>query len=79
MIGTQGSFRDNTPDGMTVDTNHQITDWEVIHLAPHVAVNNVLPGGKVLVTDAGGACPRAVCRCATSASSPARAAAPSSR
>lgn len=52
MIGTQGSFRDNTPDGMTVDTNHQITDWEVIHLAPHVAVNNVLPGGKVLVTDA---------------------------
>ncbi|WNG90331.1 hypothetical protein C6A87_014135 [Mycobacterium sp. ITM-2016-00317] len=51
MIGTQGTFRDNTPDGMTVDTNHQITDWEVIHLAPHVAVNNVLPGGKVLVTD----------------------------
>ena len=31
-IGTQGTFRDNTPDGMTVDTNHQITDWEVIHL-----------------------------------------------
>lgn len=50
-IGTQGSFRDNTPDGMTVDTNHQITDWEVIHLLPTVAINNVLPGGKALVTD----------------------------
>ena len=50
-IGTQGTFRDNTPDGMTVDTNHQITDWEVIHLFPTVAINNVLPGGKALVTD----------------------------
>lgn len=50
-IGTQGTFRDNTPDGMTVDTNHQITDWEVIHLFPNVVINNVLPGGKALVTD----------------------------
>ncbi len=52
-IGTQGTFRDNTPNGMTVDTNHQITDWEVIHLNQDVMVNNVLPGGKVLVTDPG--------------------------
>ncbi len=51
MIGTQGSFRDNTPNGMTVDTNHQITDWEVIHLTSDVVINNVLPGGQVLVTD----------------------------
>jgi hypothetical protein len=51
VIGTQGSFRDNTPDGTTVDTNHQIADWEVIHLLPDVPVNNVLPTGKVLVTD----------------------------
>lgn len=51
MIGTQGSFRDNTPDGTTVDTNHQITDWQVINLTSDVAVNNVLPGGRVLVTD----------------------------
>lgn len=51
VIGTQGSFRDNTPDGTTVDTNHQIADWEVIHLVPEVAINNVLPGGRVLVTD----------------------------
>lgn len=36
---------------MTVDTNHQITDWEVIHLANNVVINNVLPSGKVLVTD----------------------------
>lgn len=50
-IGTQGTFRDNTPDGMTIDTNHQITDWEVVHLFPSVAINNVLPGGKALVTD----------------------------
>lgn len=50
-IGTQGTFRDNTPDGMTVDTNHQITDWEVIHLGPNVAINNVLPVGKALVAD----------------------------
>nr|ABP45892.1 conserved hypothetical protein [Mycolicibacterium gilvum PYR-GCK] len=50
-IGTQGSFRDNTPDGMTVDTNHQITDWEVIHLNQDVVINNVLPSGKALVTD----------------------------
>lgn len=52
VIGTQGSFRDNTPDGTTVDTNHQITDWEVIHLTPEVVINNVLPvGGRALVTD----------------------------
>ncbi|MCH9666299.1 MAG: S1 family peptidase [Actinomycetia bacterium] len=51
MIGTQGSFRDNTPNGMTVDTNHQITDWQVIHLTSDVMINNVLPGGQVLVTD----------------------------
>ncbi|KRE33121.1 hypothetical protein ASG82_23135 [Mycobacterium sp. Soil538] len=51
VIGSQGSFRDNTPDGTTIDTNHQIADWEVIHLLPSAAVNNVLPSGKVLVTD----------------------------
>lgn len=51
VIGTQGSFRDNTPDGTTIDTNHQITDWLVVHLDNNVAINNVLPGGRVLVTD----------------------------
>lgn len=52
-IGVQTVFRDNTPNGATVDTNHQIADWEAIALAPDVMVNNVLPGGKVLVADAG--------------------------
>jgi hypothetical protein len=50
-IGTQALFRDNTPNGATVDTNHQIADWEAISLAPDVAINNVLPGGRQLVTD----------------------------
>lgn len=51
MIGTQVSFRDNTPNGMTVTGNHQIADWQVIHLNSDVAISNVLPGGQVLVTD----------------------------
>src|SRR6476659_10687010 len=50
-IGTQSSFRDNTPNGATVDTNDQIADWEAISLAPDVAVNNVLPGGRQLTAD----------------------------
>ncbi|MCU1695677.1 MAG: hypothetical protein JWR34_1740 [Mycobacterium sp.] len=51
VIGHQAIFRDNTPDGATVATDHLIADWETIALAPEVAVNNVLPGGRVLVTD----------------------------
>jgi hypothetical protein len=50
-IGTQALFRDNTPNGATVDTNHQIADWEAISLAPDVGINNVLPGGRQLVAD----------------------------
>ncbi|VEG41725.1 Trypsin domain-containing protein [Mycolicibacterium flavescens] len=53
LIGMQTVYRDNTPNGATVDTNHQIADWEAIALAPDVAVNDVLPGGKVLVADLG--------------------------
>ena len=53
MIGTQAFFRDNTPNGATVDTNHQIADWEAITLTPDVGVNNLLPGGRVLVSDPG--------------------------
>ncbi len=45
-------FRDNTPDGATVATDHMISDWEAISLAPDVAVNDILPGGRVLVSDA---------------------------
>ena len=51
FVGTQASFRDNTPDGATIDTNHQIADWEAISVAPDVAVNNILPGGRMLVAD----------------------------
>jgi hypothetical protein len=51
LIGTQAVFRDNTPNGATVDTNHQIADWMAITLAPEVAANNVLPGGRLLVSD----------------------------
>jgi hypothetical protein len=51
FVGHQASFRDNTPDGATIDTNHQIADWEAISLAPDAMVNNVLPGGRVLVAD----------------------------
>jgi hypothetical protein len=53
LIGMQTLFRDNTPNGATVDTNHQIADWETITLAPDVAVNNILPGGRMLVSDPG--------------------------
>ena len=52
-IGTLAVFRDNTPDGATVATDHMISDWEAISLAPDVAVNDVLPGGRVLVSDRG--------------------------
>lgn len=51
VIGHQTLFRDNTPDGATVATDHLIADWEAIQLAPDVAVNNILPGGRVLVVD----------------------------
>lgn len=51
IVGSQASFRDNTPDGATIDTNHQIADWEAIRLAPDVTLNNILPGGRVLVSD----------------------------
>lgn len=51
LIGHQTLFRDNTPNGATVSTDHVITDWETITLLPEVQVNNVLPGGRVLVID----------------------------
>jgi hypothetical protein len=53
FVGNQALFRDNTPDGTTIDTNHQIADWEAITLAPDVAVNNVLPSGRQLISDPG--------------------------
>jgi hypothetical protein len=51
LIGSQALFRDNTPNGATIDTNHQIADWEAISLSPAVNVNDILPGGRELIAD----------------------------
>lgn len=51
VIGHQTSFRDNTPDGTTVSTDHLISDWQAIALLPEIMVGNVLPNGKVLFYD----------------------------
>jgi hypothetical protein len=51
VIGHQTVFRDNTPDGATISTDHQIADWEAFQLAPDVALTNVLPGGRALFFD----------------------------
>jgi hypothetical protein len=52
FIGVQTGFQDNTPDGTTIDVNHQISDWQTIALAPEVQVNNLLPSGRALVAEA---------------------------
>ncbi|MFC7676286.1 hypothetical protein ACFQWH_24590 [Mycolicibacterium sp. GCM10028919] len=51
FVGSQTMFRDNTPDGATVATDYQISDWQTIALAPEVVINDVLPGGRPLVAD----------------------------
>jgi hypothetical protein len=53
VIGNLATFRDNTPSGTIVNTNQQIADYESIVLVPDVAVNNILPGGRVLQSDPG--------------------------
>src|SRR2546430_17652436 len=44
-IGSQALFRENTPKGAPIDTNHVIRDREAISLAPDVSADNVRPGG----------------------------------
>jgi hypothetical protein len=51
VIGHQTVFRDNTPNGTTVATDHLISDWEAIALAPDVQINDLLPGGRALSFD----------------------------
>jgi hypothetical protein len=51
LLGYQTLFRDNTPNGATIATDHAITDWETIALLPDVPLNNVLPGGRMLAFD----------------------------
>ncbi|MGB8209831.1 MAG: hypothetical protein WCF69_19935 [Mycobacterium sp.] len=53
VIGNLATFRDNTPSGAIVKTDQQIADYESIVLVPDVAVNNILPGGRVLQSDPG--------------------------
>ena len=53
VIGHLATFRDNTPNGAVVATDQQVNDYESIVLAPDVAANNILPGGRVLLSDPG--------------------------
>jgi hypothetical protein len=51
FIGGMATYRDNTPNGATVATNDLIADYEAIGLANDAIPNNVLPGGRALLTD----------------------------
>ncbi len=53
IIGNVATFRDNTPNGAFVKTDQEISDYESIVLAPEVAVNNILPDGRMLQSDPG--------------------------
>jgi hypothetical protein len=48
VIGRLATFRDNTPSGSTVATDQLISDYEAIVLNDNVAMNNILPGGRLL-------------------------------
>lgn len=45
VIGTLATFRDNTPNGATVNTDQVIADYEAIVLVDGVDSNDILPGG----------------------------------
>ena len=51
FIGLVTASRDNTPDGSVVRTNQVISDYETISLAPGVAINPMLPGGRQWIAD----------------------------
>jgi hypothetical protein len=51
LLGYQTTFRDNTPNGATIATDHAMSDWEAIALLPDVPLNNVLPSGRMLAFD----------------------------
>ena len=53
VIGRMAAFRDNTPSGTTVSTSQVINDYEAIVLDNSVMANNILPGGRPLVSDPG--------------------------
>ena len=52
VIGHLATFRDNTPSGSTVATDQMISDYEAIVL-DNVLANNILPGGRPLVSTPG--------------------------
>lgn len=53
VIGHLTNWRDNTPNGATVSTTDMISDYAGIALDPDVMLNDVLPGGRALVSDPG--------------------------
>ncbi|HUH72256.1 MAG TPA: hypothetical protein VLZ05_27410 [Mycobacterium sp.] len=53
LIGHLATFRDNTPTGSTVATDQLISDYEAIVLDNNVMANNILPGGRPLVSTPG--------------------------
>ena len=50
VIGHLATFRDDTPSGSTVATDQVISDYEAIALDGNVPTNNMLPGGRALVS-----------------------------
>ena len=50
VVGVVSGSRDNTPDGSVVRTDEVISDYEAIDLAANVAIRDVLPGGRELVS-----------------------------
>jgi hypothetical protein len=53
VIGNLATFRENTPDGTSVDADRPIADYESIVLTNDVMANNILPGGRPLASDPG--------------------------
>ncbi len=51
VVGHQATFRDDTPNGATITTDHMISDWEAITLAPDAQVDDILPDGRTLSVD----------------------------
>ncbi|MEB3981328.1 hypothetical protein OQ968_08650 [Mycobacterium sp. 663a-19] len=52
VIGHLATFRDNTPSGATVATDQVVNDYEAIVL-DNVPANDILPGGRPLVSTPG--------------------------
>jgi hypothetical protein len=53
LIGHLATFRDDTPSGTTVGTDQAISDYEAIVLDGDIPANNILPGGRALVSSPG--------------------------